>query len=93
VVSWLFPERRWDYLGNMMTISFAGAILLMPILFLARFIPLSPLVACICFLGVAGLMLLEHIRRSKLLGIGWALTISWVLYRIILLVIINYGLL
>jgi hypothetical protein len=36
----------------------------------------------------AGLMFLEHIRRTKLLGLGWVLTVTWVTYRIILLVLI-----
>ncbi|WP_432328601.1 hypothetical protein ACRQ5D_07165 [Mucilaginibacter sp. P25] len=39
-------------------------------------------------MAVAGLMLLEHIRRTKLLGLGWVLTVTWVTYRIVLLLLI-----
>jgi hypothetical protein len=37
---------------------------------------------------VAGLMFLEHIRRTKLLQLGWTLTITWALYRAAILVLI-----
>jgi hypothetical protein len=78
----LSKPKKWDYLGNMMTISFAGALLLLPMLLLNRLLPIPAIINTAYFLGVAGLMLLEHIRRTKLLELGWALTISWVMYRI-----------
>ncbi len=71
-----------------MTISFAGALLLLPPMLLAIWFELNPLFYLAWFMAVAGLMLLEHIRRSSLLKIGWALTITWVLYRIAVLLII-----
>lgn len=40
------------------------------------------------FLVVAGLMLLEHIRRTRLLGLDWTLSISWALYRLLVLLLI-----
>ena len=88
VISWVAPARRWDYLGNMMTISFAGALLLGPVLILAHWVQLPAIVCTIYFMAVAGLMLLEHIRRSRLLALGWALTISWVVYRLLVLLFI-----
>jgi hypothetical protein len=39
-------------------------------------------------MAVAGLMFLEHVRRTKLLGLGWVLTVTWVTYRIVLLLLI-----
>jgi hypothetical protein len=87
IVSLYMPAKRWDYLGNMMTISFAGALLLVPVILLKHTIPL-PVVFPLYFLLVAGLMFLEHIRRTKVLKLGWLLTISWVFYRIIILLII-----
>ncbi|RVT98516.1 DUF393 domain-containing protein [Mucilaginibacter limnophilus] len=90
IVSLYANCKKWDYLGNMMTISFAGALLLLPCLLLAQFVELPALVYTLYFLGVAGLMFLEHIRRSKLLGLGWLLTITWMAYRLgILLLILN----
>ena len=90
IISLVAKDKRWDYLGNMMTISFAGALLLLPVLLLGGLIGTYPLFYAAYFMMVAGLMFLEHIRRSKLLNIGWALTISWALYRALILVIILY---
>jgi hypothetical protein len=88
IVSLYAPKKRWDYLGNMMTISFAGALLLAPVVLISHYIHLWPIVYPGYFMLVAGLMLLGHIRRTKLLKLGWLLTISWVFYRVILLVLI-----
>jgi hypothetical protein len=74
----------------MMTISFGGALLLLPMLFLAGLIGQQPIVYAGYFMLVAGLMFLEHIRRSKLLKIGWTLTISWAIYRAIILLVILF---
>lgn len=88
IISIIHKDKRWDYLGNMMTIPFGGALLLLPVLLLAPWLDLHPLFCATWFMGVAGLMLLEHIRRSKLLELGWLLTISWILYRILVLLLI-----
>lgn len=87
IVSFHVPAKRWDYLGNMMTISFAGALLLIPVILLSHFIHF-PVTYPLYFLMVAGLMLLEHIRRTKLLQLGWLLTMSWATYRILILFLI-----
>jgi predicted DCC family thiol-disulfide oxidoreductase YuxK len=87
-VSLIQPNKTWDYLGNMMTVSFAGGILLLPALILSALIALPP-VAFIFYFGiVVTLMLVEHIRRTKVLRLSWLLTLSWVVYRLILLTII-----
>lgn len=78
-------EKLWDYLGNMMTISFAGSLLLLPVLILAKYFDVQPVFFILYFLMVAGLMFLEHIRRSKLLKLGWLMSMSWALYRLIVL--------
>jgi len=88
IVSLYAPKKRWDYLGNMMTISFAGALLLLPVILLSHVIHVWQLVYPAYFMLVAGLMFLEHIRRTKLMKLGWLLTISWVFYRIIILLLI-----
>ncbi len=82
------PTKRCDYLGNMMTISLAGALLLLPVMGLAIVFAFSSIVCTVLFMAVAGLMFLEHVRRSKLLNLGWALTISWVIYRLLILFVI-----
>jgi hypothetical protein len=81
-------DKTWNYLGNMMTISFAGALLLLPGLIVNAWLTLNPLIYVLYFLLVAGLMFLEHVRRSKLLQLGWVLTISWVCYRLAVLLLI-----
>ncbi|GGE59524.1 hypothetical protein EV200_103515 [Pedobacter psychrotolerans] len=78
-------EKLWDYLGNMMTISFAGSILLTPGLIVNHFFDIDPVMYILYFMLVAGLMFLEHIRRSKLLQLGWLMSITWAIYRLIVL--------
>ncbi|RCH55510.1 DUF393 domain-containing protein [Mucilaginibacter hurinus] len=91
IVSFYARHKKWDYLGNMMTISAGGALLLLPALVVNLFITLPALVYTLYFLGVAALMFFEHIRRTKLLALGWVLTLTWVLYRIgILLYILKF---
>jgi hypothetical protein len=88
IITLLNKQKTWAYLGNMMTISFAGALLLLPAMLLAVWFELDPLFYLAWFMVVAGLMFLEHLRRSSLLKIGWTLTITWVLYRIAVLLIV-----
>lgn len=86
----LHRGKAWDYLGNMMTISLAGAIALEVIMLL---LPAgwSPYIYGVLFTGVAGLMFLEHIRRTRILGVSSWLTVTWVLYRILLLGVILWS--
>ncbi|HLZ86349.1 MAG TPA: hypothetical protein VKQ52_03865 [Puia sp.] len=90
IVNLYAPAQRWDYLGNMMTISLAGALLLLPMLALTAIIHLPPAIIFGWALFIAAGMLLEHIRRSKLLGFGSTLTITWVLYRLIILGLLTF---
>ncbi|KFF23329.1 thiol-disulfide oxidoreductase DCC family protein [Chryseobacterium vrystaatense] len=70
-------EKIWDYLGNMMTVSLMGTLLLIPALF-THFTP----VFYITYFGVVVLiMFLEHLRRCKLLKLSYLPTISWILFR------------
>jgi len=88
VIALLNKQKTWAYLGNMMTISFTGAFLLLPAMLLALWLTIDPIFYAAWFMVVAGLMLLEHIRRSSLLNIGWTMTVTWVLYRIAVLLIV-----
>ena len=88
IVSLIAKEKKWDYLGNMMTISFAGSLLLGFVLLEAHWIGHQPIFYTAYFMLVAGLMFLEHIRRTKLLQLGWTLTITWALYRAAILLLI-----
>ena len=88
VVSILAPAKRWDYLGNMMTISVGGAVLLAPLVLAARWVPIGPGVGAAYFTVVVGLMFVEHIRRTRLLGLGTTMTFTWTLYRVFVLLFI-----
>jgi len=88
IISFIAKQKKWAYLGNMMTISFAGALLLGVMLLLTPIMGNNPILYLGYFMAVAGLMFLEHIRRSKLLQIGWWLTVSWAVYRLLILIII-----
>jgi hypothetical protein len=88
VISTFAKGKLWKYLGNMMTISFAGSLLLLLPLITSIWVTIPVFYFAVYFMGVAGLMLLEHIRRTKLLGLGLVMTVTWVLYRVILLVLI-----
>jgi predicted DCC family thiol-disulfide oxidoreductase YuxK len=90
IVALYRPAKKWDYLGNMMTISFAGALLLLPMLIIAKFAAIPAIIFILYFLAVAGLMFLEHIRRTKILDLGWLLTITWAAYRLGILLLIFY---
>jgi hypothetical protein len=88
-ILFLKRDRLIHYLGNMMTISFAGAMLLLPALAIHNLAFVSsPYFYAGWFLVVAGLMLVEHVRRMKILNIHWTASVSWVLYRIIVLLVI-----
>jgi predicted DCC family thiol-disulfide oxidoreductase YuxK len=82
-------DSVWDYLGNMMTISFAGSLLLFLIMVAGKvFHWQNPVFFAALFGLVVFCMLLEHIRRTRLLGLNNTVTLSWVLYRVIVLLII-----
>ncbi|MBC7861872.1 MAG: hypothetical protein IAF38_02795 [Bacteroidia bacterium] len=79
-------KEIFEYLGNMMSISLGGAILLIPMLVIGKvFTAIDPLVFMLFFLFVAGLMLLEHLRRMKITGLPKWLSATWVLYRVLVL--------
>ena len=88
VVAAIARDKAWAYLGNMMTISFGGALLLAPVLFLAPHLHLPRLFYLLYFFLVVGLMFLEHIRRTRILTLIPALSASWVGYRLLVLLFI-----
>lgn len=77
-------DKFWDYLGNMMTVSLIGTLLLIPVLFT----DFSPFFYVVYFGVVVLVMLFEHWRRCKILKFSYLPTISWVLFRIAALAVI-----
>jgi hypothetical protein len=85
-VGFFAKGKIMDYLGNMMTVSLIGALLLLPALMAGSIFPDLPAEIFIAyFMGVVGFMLYEHARRMKILELGWWPSASWVLYRCLVL--------
>ncbi|WP_028123461.1 DCC1-like thiol-disulfide oxidoreductase family protein [Epilithonimonas tenax] len=68
--------RIWDYLGNMMTVSLLGTLLLVPVL-LFNF---DHIFYCIYFGFVVFITFLEHLRRCRILKFGMMPSISWMVF-------------
>lgn len=84
IVGLVHKDRLVHYLGNVMTVSFGGALLLIP-MFLLRDLIVSNHFYIGYFMIVAGLMFLEHMRRVKILELPWFISATWVLYRLLIL--------
>ncbi|RKR82442.1 hypothetical protein BDD43_2622 [Mucilaginibacter gracilis] len=89
IICFIARNKIWSYLGNMMTISFGGALLLLPGLIVNHWFSINPVWYAVYFMAVAGTMFLEHIRRTGLLNLGYSLSISWATYRALILVAIT----
>ena len=81
-------ERILNYLGNLMTVSLIGSLLLLPILLVSIFIKIPETLSLVWFVTTVFLMLFEHYRRIKILELPFHLTFTWVVYRIIALLLI-----
>lgn len=77
-------EKIWDYLGNMMTVSLIGTLLLIP----ALFTDFKPVFYLMYFGAVVSVMFLEHIRRCRILKLNFLPTVSWTVFRMTVLAII-----
>lgn len=77
-----------NYVGNLITISLLGAIILLPIIILSSLIELPQLVILAWFGMTVCIMIAEHYRRINILQLPKFLTLTWILYRIIALLII-----
>lgn len=83
-LKWYLKDKIWDYLGNMMTVSLIGTLLLIP----AMLTNLAPVFYLIYFGIVVFIMFLEHLRRCRILKLNMLPTISWILFRLTALAII-----
>jgi DCC1-like thiol-disulfide oxidoreductase len=80
-----------NYFGNLMTVSLFGCVLLAPIIIASKLIEINAIIVLIWF-GITVLIILkEHYRRVSLLKLPKFLTLTWILYRVIaLLLILNF---
>jgi hypothetical protein len=90
-VYFLRKARLVHYLGNMMTISLGGAILLIPALLANQYDWINNNLFYLGWFGVVvGLMFFEHLRRTRHLEINVMASASWVIYRMLVLALIFY---
>jgi len=81
-------EKLFDYLGNMMTVSLIGALLLLPALIVGHYAILSSIIYSAYFFAVVLCMLIQHQKRVKNIHCPVWLSYTWVLYRCLVLLII-----
>lgn len=87
----VFNREKWiDYLGNMSTVSMLGGLLLIPVIFLGLLIHIPVEFKLIYFMCVVSIMILEHLRRCTLLDITHFMTMSWVGYRVFVLIVMFF---
>ncbi|MEN2400219.1 hypothetical protein GKZ90_0010550 [Flavobacterium sp. MC2016-06] len=77
-----------NYAGNLMTVSLMGSLLLLPMLALQTVIDFSENTILFWFGITALIMFIEHYRRTQILELPAYLCITWVLYRILVLLLI-----
>ena len=77
-----------DYIGNLMTVSFMGSLLLVPLLILNSILNIPEFLIFNWFGVTVIVMFIEHLRRIKLLKLPSYLSYTWVLYRMLALVLI-----
>lgn len=80
-----------NYAGNLMTVSLMGSLLLLPMLLLQTIVNVPENVILVWFATTVFIMFMEHFRRIKILELPPYLCFTWVVYRlIILLLILNF---
>ncbi len=84
LVGFLRRDRLIHYLGNLMTVSTIGALLLLPV----SFLPVGLPILLGWFACVVGTMFILHLKRVHLLNLPLAVSVSWVVYRLLVLVMI-----
>lgn len=80
-------DRMLHYFGHLMTISMMGALLLIPAIIFRNIFPAVHEEIYIGYFAIpVCIMLWQHIRRVKILELPYYLTITWILYCVILLI-------
>ncbi|RRJ91063.1 DCC1-like thiol-disulfide oxidoreductase family protein [Flavobacterium macacae] len=77
-----------NYVGNLMTVSIFGSLLLTPILILNQFLSIPEIMIIGWFGTTVLIMFLEHFRRIKLLELPNYLCYTWVLFPLSFLILI-----
>lgn len=80
--------EKITYTEALLTVSFIGSILLLPIIVLNHYYPQTDIINLVYFFGVVSIMFLIHWSKVHRLRLPWWLCFTWVLYRLIILVFI-----
>ena len=84
-------KTNLNYIGNLLTVSLMGALILLPMIVLNEFIAVPQWIILGWFGMTVVVMILEHYRRVKILKLPHYLTATWIAYRILaLLIILNF---
>ncbi|MES2484791.1 MAG: hypothetical protein V4581_02430 [Bacteroidota bacterium] len=88
---WMFvyklsKQEAINYFGNVMTVSLFGSLLLLPAIIGNLFIHIPQQIALYWFGITALIIFAEHYRRVKLLGLPKRLCVTWLGYRVLLLI-------
>jgi len=87
--------KTLEYLGNMSSVSFLGALLLIPVILISNLFSFGAFYLLISFGIVVLIMLQSHLSRCQRLGISKWATASWIGYRLLVLaaiILISTGL-
>ena len=84
----LSKQKQLTYMGNLVTVSIIGSLVLLTILLLNSFFSLNDYFILGWFGLTVNLMIYEHYRRIKILKFPKHLTLTWILYRVLALIII-----
>jgi hypothetical protein len=76
-------ELMIEYFGNLITVSLIGGLILIPALFLQFLLKISSTYLEYYFTVVILIMLYEHVRRCKILEIELCVSISWMVFMVI----------
>lgn len=84
-------KTNLNYIGNLLTVSLMGALILLPMIVINEIINIPQIVILGWFGLTVLVMVLEHYRRIKILQLPHYLTATWIVYRILaLLIILNF---
>jgi len=88
-VLWRRPwSEKLDYALILIIVSSLGAALLWPLLLWNHLAPVTPLAAVVYFFSVVGVMFAAHWKLVARAGLPTALCATWVVYRLLVLLIV-----
>lgn len=89
VIRTLDKNKVWEYLINMMTISFVASLTLLVFIEIGKWLLITnPLIYMGVFMLIVGCMFVFHLKRMKMLQLGMIPSATWLGYRLIVLIII-----